>query len=132
MVHVEIPPSFVITATNDGAIEDVWNLLRGVLTLTVADKVQYESRIKDCPSGGGVWGGVSNAATLTAPAQQSLQHANNGIPDIRNRVMLWGDLILPHNQQFLVRCNWAGPITLQAGNLDILVGLDGFLYRRVL
>lgn len=84
------------------------------------------------PCGGGPEGTLAIAGTFAAPNQVQQQYANNGIPDLRNRYSFWGDITLPHNQNFLWRLTWSAALTLAAGNTNVRVWMDGYLYRRVL
>lgn len=114
-----------------GTINDTSRLIQGRVLFSIAQKTYYDGPIFLCPAGGGVYGGVAVAGTFTASDGERYEFGNNGNPDLRNRNSFWGDITIPHNQNFLVRLEWAAALTL-LGDTRIKVYLDGFLYRRVL
>lgn len=97
-------------------------LLDSFATLSIAQKVYYQGPSWLLPPGGGNGGQTAIATNSTG---------SNGVPDIRNRASFWGDVTIPHNQNFSLVMDWAAAVNL-AGNVDIIVFLDGYLYRRVL
>lgn len=118
-----------------GQLNDVDRLSQGGALFQVANKDYWQGSQFNLPCGGGPFAQISNAATGTeATAFSSVsQFANNGAPDLRNRYNFWGDITLPHNQNFLWRLTWtAGLVFAPATNRDIRVWMDGYLYRRVL
>lgn len=119
-------------ATSAGAVNDCRNLSNGQALFQVANKDYWQGSQFMLPCGGGPEAMLSVAGTYTAGQGQALQFANNGAPDLRNRYSFWGDITLPHNQNFLWRLTWSAPITLNLGNSSIRVWMDGYLYRRVL
>lgn len=119
-------------ATSVGAINDVRSLSNGAAVFSVADKQYWQGPQFALPCGGGPAGVASLSGTYTAGQGQVIQHANNGNADLRNRYSFWGDITLPHNQNFLWRLTWTAPITLALGNTSVRVWMDGYLYRRVL
>lgn len=119
-------------AASVGAVNDVRNLSNGSAVFSVADKQYWQGPQFGLPCGGGPSSEVALAGTYTAGQGQALQFANNGVADLRNRYSFWGDITLPHNQNFLWRLTWSAPITLALGNTQIRVWMDGYLYRRVL
>lgn len=119
-------------ATSVGAVNDVRNLSSGAALFQVANKDYFQGPQLSLPCGGGPAANVAIAGTYTAGQGQALQHANNGNPDLRNRYSFWGDITLPHNQNFVWRLTWSAPITLALGNTGIKFWMDGYLYRRVL
>ena len=134
--YIATPPSaLAIAATltpSTGALNDVHGLILGSVSLQIAQKSYFESKVYMCPAGGGINPFASIAGTFAATNLQAVQYAQNGNPDPRSRNNFWGGITIPHNQNFLVRCNWAAALTLAAGNTDINCYLDGYLYRRVL
>lgn len=124
--------AIVAGAVNDGALEDMINLMDGVVHLEVAQKRYWESFIWACPAGGGVDGDLAMAGTYTATDGDRSEFATNGVPDLRNRQCLWGDITIPHNQNFSVELRWPAAVDTQVGNVDIITYLEGYLYRRVL
>lgn len=122
----------VAAPTATGAITDVRNLSNGAALFQVASKDYWQGPQLSLPCGGGPDAVMSLAGTYAAPNQVQKEFANNGVPDLRNRYSFWGDITLPHNQNFLWRLTWSAPITLLAGNTSIKVWMDGYLYRRVL
>lgn len=136
-VHFDLGPSGLavaaaITTPLLGALNDITNLLEGKIELQVAQKSYFQSKVGLCPAGYGAHGVIGIAGTYTATDGDQVQQGTNGIPDLRNRNYFWGELTLPHNQNFLVRMNWSAAITLHNGNTAIVTYLDGYLYRRVL
>ena len=121
----------VTAAAVAGTINDTSRLLQGRLTFSIAQKVYYDGPVYMCPAGGGVVAEVAVAGTFTADDGERYEAANNGNQDLRNRNNFWGDITIPHNQNFLVRLEWAAALTLLA-NTQIKIALDGYLYRRVL
>lgn len=122
----------IAAPTATGAITDVRNLGNGQVLFQVANKDYWQGSQFMLPCGGGPSGNLAIAGTYAAPNQVQQQFANNGVPDLRNRYSFWGDITLPHNQNFLWRLTWSAAITLLAGNSSIRVWMDGYLYRRVL
>lgn len=138
-VHPLIPPLAEsvasMTLTDNGAFEDLHNLILGSATLNVAQKQYFRSPIFLCPSGGGASGVITVAAAGSpsgAGAHVKYSYAVNGKPDLRNRNQFWGMIVIPHNQTFAVTLDWSAAITLAAGSVGIRCYLDGYLYRRVL
>jgi hypothetical protein len=101
---------------------DVQGLLDSIVTLQVAQKVYFQAPAWMLPPGGGVDGQTAIATDSTA---------RNGVADLRNRYAFWGDITIPHNQNFSVVMDWAAAVNI-AANVDIVCALDGYLYRRVL
>lgn len=116
-----------------GSVNDVRRLLNGSISLNIAQKDYYQSKIGMCPGG---WGtnaagvGISNA--LTNPEQAVASFGTNGVPDLRNRNCFWGLLVIPPTQNFVIRMNWSAALTLVSGNTPIVAAMDGYLFRRVL
>lgn len=130
---IPVTSSGIIAApTATGAITDVRNLSNGSATFSVANKDYWQGSQFMLPCGGGPDGIAALAGVYAAPNQVQQQFANNGNPDLRNRYSFWGDITLPHNQNFLWRLQWSAPLTLLAGNSAVRVWMDGYLYRRVL
>lgn len=130
---IPVTSSGIIAApTATGGYTDVRNLSSGSVNFQVAQKDCWQGSQFMLPCGGGPVGDIVIAGTFAAPNQVQQQTASNGNPDLRNRYTFWGDITLPHNQNFLWRLAWSAPITLVAGNTAIRVWMDGYLYRRVL
>lgn len=130
---IPVTSSGIVAApTATGAVTDVRNLSNGAVNFQVASKDYWQGPQLALPCGGGPEAVVAIAGTFAAPNQVQKEFANNGIPDLRNRYSFWGDITLPHNQNFLWRLTWSAPITLLAGNTSVKVWMDGYLYRRVL
>lgn len=121
-----------VAAIPVGTLDDIQQLLLGTVHLEIAQKRYYEGKIWQCPAGGGAYGGISATGSSAATTDDVFEWACNGVPDLRNRNNFWGDLTLPHNQNFLVRLNWTAGLTIQSTPITIVVALDGYLYRRVL
>lgn len=125
-------PAAAAAPSAAGSWTDVRNLSNGAAIFQIANKDYWQGAQLNLPCGGGPFGDISTSATFAAPNSSTVQNANNGFPDLRNRYSFWGDITIPHNQNFLWRLTWSAPITLQAGNSLIKVIMDGYLYRRVL
>lgn len=117
--HLGIWFDFLAFATQ---YTDLANLIDGIATLTIAQKQYYQAPIWMFPPGGGVDGQTAIATDQTA---------RNGVADLRNRNTFWGDITIPHNQNFSVVLDWAAAPNISA-NVDIIVAMEGYLYRRVL
>ena len=124
--------AIIAAPTNDGALEDVRNLQSGAALFQVASKDYWQGSQFMLPCGGGLHGGIAATGVFAAPNIVQQQYANNGVPDLRNRYNFWGDITIPHNQNFLWRLTWSSALTLAAGNSSIRLWMDGYLYRRVL
>lgn len=124
--------AIIAAPTNDGALEDVRNLQVGAALFQIANKDYFQASQMCLPAGSGLHGYLAASGTFAAPNLVQQQFANNGVPDLRNRYNFWGDITIPHNQNFLWRLTWTAAITLAAGNTPIRVWMDGYLYRRVL
>ena len=138
MVYIDIGPSGLAVAATIGtpllgALNDVRNLINGSLTLNIAQKDYYQSKISMNPGGIGVGSAqLANAGTYTATDGDQIQYGNNGAADIRARNCFWGLIVIPPTQNFYVRMNWSAALTLNNGNTPIVCALDGYLFRRVL
>lgn len=134
-VYFDVPPTIVAigaSATVVGAVDDMTNLIDGYAVLTIAQKVYWSSPIHQLPPGAGVVGGIDSSGTYTSVDGDQFQHASFGVPDVRNRMHLWGDITIPHNQNFSLVLTWAAAVNTEAGNIEVTCILDGFLYRRIL
>lgn len=135
-IYYDLPVSTLNAAgtltVQGGALNDVVNISDGIATLSIAQKLYHRTFQWLCPPGGGPLGQLSSAGTFTAEDYNVFQQGTNGSPDLRNRNCFWGDITIPHNQNFSVVLDWAAAVTLNNGNTDIIVYLDGYLYRRVL
>lgn len=120
------------TPTNAGAQNDMQTILRGSAELIIAQKSYWRGPIFLVPPGGGVWGGAAIGFTGTATDGERQDWANNGRADLRNRNNWWGDVTIPHNQNFLLRLAWSSAVTLAASDTQVTCYLAGYLYRRVL
>jgi hypothetical protein len=124
--------AIIAAPTNDGAIKDVRNLSAGAASFQIANKEYWSGKQFALPCGGGPVGNLAVAGTFAAPNLIQREFANNGVADLRNRYNFWGDITIPHNQNFIWILTWSAPITLANGNTPICVWMDGYLYRRVL
>jgi hypothetical protein len=118
-----------------GALNDVDRLSQGAALFQVANKDYWQGPQFALPCGGGPDARLAFAATGTEATafSSTAQYATNGNPDLRNRYNFWGDITLPHNQNFLWRLTWTAALTF-APSTDrrIKIWMDGYLYRRVL
>lgn len=108
------------------AFTDLVGLIDSFCTLSIANKAYWIGPTWLLPAGGGAFGNVDNGTVAAA-----LEWAQNGIPDQRNRYSYWGDITIPHNQNFAFQMDWLAAVNI-AANVDIIVAMDGYLYRRVL
>lgn len=125
-------PALLAAPSAAGAWNDARTLSNGAALFQVASKDYWQGSQHTLPAGGGPFGDISTTGTFAAPNSSTVQAANNGYPHLQNRYSFWGDITIPHNQNFLWRLTWSAPITLQAGNTQVRVTMDGYLYRRVL
>lgn len=121
-----------VLTVQGGALNDVVNLSDGIATLNISQKVYHRTMQWLCPAGAGAYGQLAAAGTFTAEDYNIFQQGTLGVPDLRNRNCLWGDITIPHNQSFDAVLDWAAAVTLDNGNTDIIPYLDGYYYRRVL
>lgn len=130
---IPVTSSGIVAApTATGAITDVRNLSNGAAELSIANKAYWQGSQFMLPCGGGPDVQLASAGTFAAPNIVQHQFANNGVPDLRNRYSFWGDICIPHNQNFIWSLTWSAALTLLAGNSSVRVWMDGYLYRRVL
>lgn len=118
-----------------GALNDVDRLMQGAAIFQVANKDYWQGPQSALPCGGGPYANLAFAATGTEATafSSTAQFATNGFPDLRNRYNYWGDITLPHNQNFLWRLTWTAALTFAPStNRAIKLWMDGYLYRRVL
>jgi hypothetical protein len=108
--------------TGAAVYTDLAGLIDSVVTLNIAQKDYFQSPTWMLPPGGGTDGQTAIATDQTT---------SNGWRSLQNRYNFWGDITIPHNQNFFVRMDWAAAVNI-AANTDIIVALDGYLYRRVL
>lgn len=131
-----VPPSIIAAADPialSGATFDVNLLVQGSALFEIANKGYFEGSQHVLPCGGGMVPYVSLTSTETAGEGVAYQYGLNGAPDLRNRYSFWGDLTIPHNQNFRWRLSWGSAITFApATDREIRVWMDGYLYRRVL
>lgn len=131
-----VPPSIIAAADPTaltGATFDMNLLTQGAVLFQIANKDYWQGPQLALPCGGGIVPTVSLSSTETAGEGQAYQFATNGQPDLRNRYNFWGDITIPHNQNFLWRLTWSTAITFApATNRNIKIWMDGYLYRRVL
>ena len=138
-IYFQIPPVLIAVSTGTtivpatGALNDVRQLLNGVFTLSIADKIYYQAKIGMAPAGYGPNPSQAVAGTFGSTSAFTLDYAQNGVPDLRNRNCFWGTIIVPPTQNFIVRMNWTTALTLLVTSpCPIVANLDGYLFRRVL
>lgn len=131
-----VPFSSIVAAADiavTGALNDVDRLSQGAALFQVANKDYWQGPQLSLPCGGGPVAILTASSTEAAGDGIALQFAVNGNPDLRNRYNFWGDITLPHNQNFVWRLTWTAALTLApATDRRIKVWMDGYLYRRVL
>lgn len=118
--------------TQPGAVNDAHGLSLGAVSLQIAQKSYWESKIFMCPSGSFLVASMAAAGPAGGATQVQIKEYAQNAGDPRKRNNFWGGITIPPNQNFLVRCNWSAALTLQGGNTGIVCQLDGYLYRRVL
>ena len=139
IVHIGVRPELAPQATglsasptNAGSQNDMETIIKGTAELIIAQKSYWRGPIHLAPSGSGVWGGAAIGFTGAATDGERQDWSTNGRPDLRNRNNWWGDITIPHNQNFVLRLAWSTAVTLAAGNTTLNCYLEGYLYRRVL
>lgn len=118
-----------------GALNDVDRLSQGACSLVIANKDYWQGSQMNLPCGGGVDARLAYGVTGTSatPFGTTAQFATNGNPDLRNRYNFWGDITIPHNQNFTWKLTWSAALTFTPNtNRAIRLWMDGYLYRRVL
>jgi hypothetical protein len=108
-----------------GRTDDIIQLAEhGVLQLTIGHKIYGQWPLHALPAGGGIVPMIGTAAATV------VQEANNGIADPRAVYSLSKPIFIAPQIHFQVDVLWpAGPYTLTAGNINVLVMLDGDLIR---
>lgn len=130
---IPVVASAIIAApTNVGAFTDTRNLSNGAAVFQIANKDYWQGSQFMLPCGGGPSGVLAVPGTFAAPNVAQYSFACNGVPDLRNRYSFWGDICIPHNQNFIWTLTWTAALTLANGNTPIRMWMDGYLYRRVL
>lgn len=131
-VKMLVPP-FVTTAAADGnaqtgAIDDARQVLEnGVLQFTIGQKNYGQWPLWMLPAGGGIVPFMQ-----TGDIDVVVQYANNGIEDPRAVYSLSVPVFIGPQMNFSVDLLWpAGALTLDGGNANIFIGLDGDLLRPV-
>jgi hypothetical protein len=120
---------FATTAAGDGAaqtglVDDLAMLTeQGILQLTIGQKIYGQWPLWMLPAGGGI---------LSAGVYPIAQYGNNGSPDARAVYTLSKPLFIAPMINFRVDLLWpAGAVTLDSGNTNVQVVLDGDLIRPV-
>ena len=113
-----------------GAIDNVAQLINtGVFVFTVGNK-QYNMEPLWClTAGGGAFGMLAVGAG--GAAFDSIDYAQNGIPDPRAVNTLSKPMFLPPQLNFSAVVTWPAALTLSGVNTDISFLLDGDLLRPV-
>lgn len=125
-------PTFVTTAAADGntqtgAVNDMEQLLHtGVLQLQIGQKIYGQWPLWKLSAGGGVV-----PFYQTGDVDVVVQTANNGICDSRSVYTLTKPLFIAPQINFQIDLIWPAALTLDVGNQNIWVGLDGDLVRPV-
>lgn len=124
---------FITTMAADGnpqtgSIDDMKTLLEtGVLTFTIGQKLYGQWPLWMLPAGGGIV-----AVTANGDIDVSMQVANNGLQDPRAVYTLSKPIFIAPQINFAVTLDWpAGAVTLDSGNCNICVMLDGDSVRPV-
>ncbi|MFA5430379.1 MAG: hypothetical protein WC329_04400 [Candidatus Omnitrophota bacterium] len=124
---------FVTTAAADGnpqtgSVDDAALLLEtGVLQFTIGQKNYGQWPLWMLPAGGGI-----KPFFQTGDIDVVVQYANNGVEDPRAVYSLSVPVFIGPQMNFAIDLLWpAGPVTLDQGNINIWVGLDGDLLRPV-
>ena len=110
-----------------GILDDLGMLLvsgRGFWTLTLSDKDWGPFPVQALHGSGGPTGGGWGTFT----AEESLQFANNSIPD--GGFHVGGTLIIPPKVGFRMTMRWPAAVNLTA-DYRLRLNLLGFMYRRV-
>lgn len=124
----------VASNTPAGAANDLIALVNSVATFTIAQKEYYKAHMWLLPPGAGIRSIIAIAGTYSSVDGDQQQQATLGIPDLRNRSSFWGDITIPHQQNFALQVDWASAVTIGGGggNPVVVAYLDGYLYRRAL
>ena len=118
------------TGATETALEDIQKLTyKGVAEIFVGSKSYGRWPITTLPAGCGPTGGLAAQGTAAATNASQYGFATNGIPDIRAVYSLGIPFVIPPLYNYRVQLTWSAAQTLQAGNTDIIVGLDGETMR---
>lgn len=130
-VYVKARP-FTTTAAADNAVQtglfdDIVQLMNtGVLRLTIGNKDYGSWPLWQLLSAGGPWGFMQ-----TGDIDVVMQWGSLGVPDNRVGYTLTKPLFIAPQINFNVNISWPAVITLDSGNQNICVLLDGDLIRPV-
>ncbi len=112
-------------AANVGGLNDAQLLGRtGVFTFTIGAKVVFQSPLWMVSAGGGAFGYLADAGA--AATNVAVSYGQVGGVNPRDVLTLWRPLVIDSVINFNVTLSWpAGAVTLDQGNTDIAVALDG-------
>jgi hypothetical protein len=114
-----------------GAFDNIAQLINtGTFTITVGNKQYTLDPLWTLTSGGGAFGAMA-AATAVATTQMYVDYATNGVPDPRAVNTLSKPLFIGPQINFSGVMTWPAALTLNGGNTDLCVLLDGDILRPV-
>jgi hypothetical protein len=114
-----------------GALDNIAQLINtGVFTLTVGNKQYALEPLWVLTAGGGASGVIAAGATAVG-GLGTMDYAQNGISDPRAVNTLAKPLFIGPQINFNGRMDWAAALTLNGGNTDVCILLDGDLLRPV-
>jgi hypothetical protein len=111
---------------------DMWSILNGVVgglagdptwTFELADKKLGQFPLRGLHGTGGPTGFTTNVTT---------EYANNADAAGLGSFCFDGAIVIPPTQAFSVTLDWPAPVTLAAGDIELVITLTGVLHRRVL
>lgn len=118
------------TGVTETAMQDAIALAYGGTALLKIGDKEYGRWPIDClPGGCGPYGGIGVAGAGSGATTTQIGYAMNGPPDPRTVYSLGVPVVVPPQYTFMVELNWPAAITLNAGNTNIRVMLDGELMR---
>ena len=124
----KIPP----VAAAGTPILDMWSLLNGVAgggagdptwTFVLADKQLGPFPLRGLHTRGGPTGFSTQATS---------EYANNSDTSAIGTFCWDGAIVIPPTQAFSITLDWPAAVTLDAGDVELTVSLQGVLHRRVL
>lgn len=114
----------------EAAVQDIIKLsYKGTAEIFVGSKSYGRWPITNLPAGCGPAGGIAVASGATANTFAQYSFGTNGYPDIRAVYSLGIPFVIPPLYNYRVHLEWSAAQTLQAGNTDIIVMLDGETMR---
>ncbi|MGH7261285.1 MAG: hypothetical protein ACREI9_11455 [Nitrospiraceae bacterium] len=130
-------PTVQTTATQTTAIINIWRdifrlMFLSRFLLTIGSKLYLDMPSHMFPAGSGISGfSAQSIFGVTTAQKDANMYANHGTPDPKSVYTLARPRLIESQINFVVNLMWNAPVTLDGGNTDIQVMLDGVLYRPI-